>query len=131
MTPVRRLTLDHSMPLECKGFLLMFVASCVRTSSRIPTSFFGSWVLQRFFLSIFVSHDTAFPCFAHVPPGCVFLAPPPHPPQSFRSKRLDDGETKCINVCAEKFIKLTSRVALRFQDIQQQKAKDEAAAAPR
>ncbi|CAN0307310.1 unnamed protein product, partial [Scytosiphon promiscuus] len=52
---------------------------------------------------------------------CLFL-------QSFRSKRLDDGETKCINVCAEKFIKLTSRVALRFQDIQQQKAKDDAAA---
>jgi len=51
--------------------------------------------------------------------------------QSFRSKRLDDNETKCINVCAEKFIKLTSRVALRFQDIQQQKAKDEAAGAQR
>ncbi|CAN0167925.1 unnamed protein product [Pylaiella littoralis] len=51
--------------------------------------------------------------------------------KSFRTKRLDDGETKCINVCAEKFIKLTSRVALRFQDIQQQKAKDEAAGAQR
>lgn len=51
--------------------------------------------------------------------------------QSFRSKRLDDGETKCINVCAEKYIKLTSRVALRFQDIQQQKAKDEAAGVQR
>lgn len=51
--------------------------------------------------------------------------------QSFRSKKLDDGETKCINVCAEKFIKLTSRVGLRFQDVQQQKARDEAAAAQR
>eukprot|EP00903_Cladosiphon_okamuranus_P012504 g11708.t1 len=51
--------------------------------------------------------------------------------KSFRSRRLDDGETKCINVCAEKYVKLTSRVALRFQDIQQQKAKDEAAGAPR
>ncbi|CAN0007812.1 unnamed protein product, partial [Ectocarpus fasciculatus] len=50
---------------------------------------------------------------------------------SFRSKRLDDGETKCINVCAEKYIKLTSRVALRFQDIQQQRAKDEAAGVQR
>eukprot|EP00904_Undaria_pinnatifida_P009013 jgi/Undpi1/5241/HiC_scaffold_2.g00522.m1 len=49
--------------------------------------------------------------------------------KSFRSKRLEDGESKCINVCAHKFIKLTSRVGLRFQDIQQQKAKDEAAAA--
>ncbi|CAN0558087.1 unnamed protein product, partial [Laminaria digitata] len=44
--------------------------------------------------------------------------------KSFRSKRLDDGESKCINVCADKFIKLTGRVALRFQDIQNQKAKD-------
>lgn len=62
-------------------------------------------------------------------PNVFSFIPPLPPPQSFRSKRLDDGETKCINVCAEKFIKLTSRVALRFQDIQQQKAKDEAAGA--
>lgn len=48
-------------------------------------------------------------------------------PQSFRTKRLEDNEAKCISVCAEKFIKLTSRVARRFQDLQQQKAKDEAA----
>lgn len=54
-----------------------------------------------------------------------------HFPQHFKSKKLDDGESKCISVCAEKFIKLTSRVALRFQDIQQQKVKEEAGTAQR
>ncbi|CAM9758669.1 unnamed protein product [Ascophyllum nodosum] len=49
--------------------------------------------------------------------------------RSFRSRRLDDSEAKCIGVCAEKFIKLTGRVARRFQDLQQQKAKEEQAAA--
>ncbi|CAM9766473.1 unnamed protein product [Discosporangium mesarthrocarpum] len=42
--------------------------------------------------------------------------------KTFRSKKLDDKETKCVDVCADKFLKLTNRVGLRFQDIQQQQA---------
>ena len=57
-------------------------------------------------------------CFA----GCV---------DSFHSKSLDGGESKCIDVCAQKFLKLTQRVGQRFQEHQaaQEAAGAQAAAA--
>ncbi len=38
----------------------------------------------------------------------------------FKSKMLDKHETTCVEHCAEKFLKTTSRVGLRFQEIQAQ-----------
>jgi mitochondrial import inner membrane translocase subunit TIM9 len=37
---------------------------------------------------------------------------------TFKSKRLEDSEVKCIENCADKFIKLTQRVGYRFQEHQ-------------
>ena len=38
--------------------------------------------------------------------------------QGFRSKNLEESEAKCINQCAEKFMKLTQRVGFRFSEYQ-------------
>jgi import inner membrane translocase subunit TIM9 len=38
----------------------------------------------------------------------------------FSSKMLDSGESGCLENCAEKYLKSTSRVGLRFQEIQAQ-----------
>ena len=52
---------------------------------------------------------------------------------SYHSKSLDGGESKCIDVCAQKFLKLTQRVGQRFQEHQaqqeQQSAQQQAAGA--
>ena len=37
---------------------------------------------------------------------------------SFRSKKLEDKESSCISKCAEKFIKHTQRVGVRFAEAQ-------------
>ena len=37
---------------------------------------------------------------------------------SYHSKSLDGGESKCIDVCAKKFLALTARVGQRFQEHQ-------------
>ncbi|ETV68767.1 hypothetical protein, variant [Aphanomyces astaci] len=39
--------------------------------------------------------------------------------QSFRSKKLEDKEVNCMNLCAEKFLKHTQRVGVRFAEAQQ------------
>ncbi|ETV91836.1 hypothetical protein H310_13665 [Aphanomyces invadans] len=39
--------------------------------------------------------------------------------QSFRSKKLEDKEENCMNLCAEKFLKHTQRVGVRFAEAQQ------------
>mmetsp|Transcript_31909 Transcript_31909/g.71635 ORF Transcript_31909/g.71635 Transcript_31909/m.71635 type:complete len:96 (-) Transcript_31909:1259-1546(-) len=49
---------------------------------------------------------------------------------SFRSKSLDKYETPCIENCAERYVKMTQRVGLRFaeqQAMQQKRAADLAA----
>mmetsp|Transcript_3878 Transcript_3878/g.5765 ORF Transcript_3878/g.5765 Transcript_3878/m.5765 type:complete len:102 (+) Transcript_3878:62-367(+) len=38
--------------------------------------------------------------------------------KSFASRHLDKKEEPCVNSCAEKFIKLTQRVGLRFAEYQ-------------
>jgi len=38
----------------------------------------------------------------------------------FHSKTLDEPESKCIAACAEKFMKLTTRVGYRFAESTQQ-----------
>mmetsp|Transcript_31018 Transcript_31018/g.58933 ORF Transcript_31018/g.58933 Transcript_31018/m.58933 type:complete len:95 (+) Transcript_31018:147-431(+) len=48
---------------------------------------------------------------------------------SFRSKSLDSKETKCVENCGERYIKMTQRVGLRFaehQAMQQKRAADAA-----
>ncbi|KAL3772364.1 hypothetical protein ACHAW5_010366 [Stephanodiscus triporus] len=48
---------------------------------------------------------------------------------SFRSKALDKHETTCIQNCAERYIKMTQRVGLRFaedQALRQKRAADAA-----
>ncbi|KAL7525375.1 hypothetical protein ACHAXR_000984 [Thalassiosira sp. AJA248-18] len=48
---------------------------------------------------------------------------------SFRSKSLDKKETSCVENCAERYIKMTQRVGLRFaehQAMQQKRAADAA-----
>lgn len=48
---------------------------------------------------------------------------------SFRSKTLDKSETSCIANCAERYIKMTQRVGLRFaedQALRQKRAADAA-----
>jgi import inner membrane translocase subunit TIM9 len=35
---------------------------------------------------------------------------------SFRSKKLDDKETSCLNSCAEKFLRHTMRSSVRLQE---------------
>eukprot|EP00804_Cyclotella_cryptica_P021047 CCRYP_021160-RA/>CCRYP_021160-RA protein AED:0.03 eAED:0.03 QI:74/1/1/1/0/0/2/625/96 len=49
---------------------------------------------------------------------------------SFRSKSLDKYESSCVEHCAERYIKMTQRVGLRFAESQalQQKRAAEAAA---
>ena len=54
--------------------------------------------------------------------SCVF---------GFRSKTLDKGEITCVEQCAERYIKMTQRVGLRFaehQAMQQKRAEDAVAA---
>mmetsp|Transcript_27642 Transcript_27642/g.40779 ORF Transcript_27642/g.40779 Transcript_27642/m.40779 type:complete len:100 (+) Transcript_27642:102-401(+) len=49
---------------------------------------------------------------------------------SFRSKTLDKYETACLENCAARYIKMTQRVGLRFQEhqaMQQRKAAEAAA----
>ena len=49
----------------------------------------------------------------------------------FRSKTLSKGEVGCVEHCAERYIKMTQRVGLRFaehQAMQQKRAEDAAAA---
>ena len=49
---------------------------------------------------------------------------------SFRSKSLDKYETTCVENCAERYIKMTQRVGLRFaedQALRQKRAADAAA----
>jgi mitochondrial import inner membrane translocase subunit TIM9 len=44
---------------------------------------------------------------------------------SFRSKTLDKGETTCLQFCADRYVKMTQRVGLRFaehQALQQKQA---------
>mmetsp|Transcript_24704 Transcript_24704/g.41771 ORF Transcript_24704/g.41771 Transcript_24704/m.41771 type:complete len:99 (+) Transcript_24704:43-339(+) len=43
---------------------------------------------------------------------------------NFASKTLNDGETKCISNCSQKFLKLTQRVGYRFAEYQAQKAQE-------
>jgi len=38
--------------------------------------------------------------------------------QKFRSKKMDNGELGCVERCAEKYIKLTSRAGFRFAEHQ-------------
>lgn len=48
---------------------------------------------------------------------------------SFRSKSLDKKETSCVENCAERYIKMTQRVGLRFaedQALRQKRAADAA-----
>ena len=40
----------------------------------------------------------------------------------FKSKQLDDTESKCVSQCAEKYMKLTQRVGFRFAEFNQQTA---------
>ncbi|CAN0036016.1 unnamed protein product [Phaeothamnion confervicola] len=40
--------------------------------------------------------------------------------KSFRSKNLDDGEQKCLQNCAKKYLKLTQRAGYRFAEQQAQ-----------
>ncbi|KAL7433287.1 hypothetical protein ACHAXH_002049 [Discostella pseudostelligera] len=42
---------------------------------------------------------------------------------SFRSKSLDKYETSCVENCAERFIKMTQRVGLRFAEDQAMRQK--------
>ncbi|CCI43408.1 hypothetical protein ABG067_003375 [Albugo candida] len=35
---------------------------------------------------------------------------------SFRSKKLDDKESNCVNTCAEKFLRHTMRSSIRLQE---------------
>lgn len=37
---------------------------------------------------------------------------------SFRSKSLDNSETKCMENCSSRYIKMAQRVGLRFQEHQ-------------
>lgn len=37
---------------------------------------------------------------------------------NFRTKYLDSYESKCLENCAERYIKVTNRSALRFQEYQ-------------
>lgn len=46
--------------------------------------------------------------------GCV---------SSFRSKNLDKGEIGCVDNCANRYIKMTQRVGLRFAEHQALEAK--------
>jgi len=48
---------------------------------------------------------------------------------SFRSKTLDKHETSCIENCAERYIKMTQRVGLRFAEDQAMRQKRAAEAA--
>ena len=48
--------------------------------------------------------------------------------KTFRSSTLSDQESKCVNSCAEKFIKLGRRAGYRYQEHQYSGA---AAAAPK
>jgi import inner membrane translocase subunit TIM9 len=43
---------------------------------------------------------------------------------NFSSKTLNDGESKCISNCSQKFLKLTQRVGFRFAEYQAQKAQE-------
>ena len=45
--------------------------------------------------------------------------------QGFRSKNLEESESKCVNQCAEKFMKLTQRVGFRFSEYQTIKAQQQ------
>ena len=50
----------------------------------------------------------------------------------FRSKTLSKSEINCVEQCAERYIKMTQRVGLRFaehQAMQQKRVEDNAAAA--
>ena len=50
----------------------------------------------------------------------------------FRSKTLSKGEIGCVEQCAERYIKMTQRVGLRFaehQALQQKRVEDAAAVA--
>lgn len=50
---------------------------------------------------------------------------------NFRSKTLSKHEIGCVEHCAERYIKMTQRVGLRFaehQALQQKRAEDNAAA---
>ncbi len=38
--------------------------------------------------------------------------------QSLSSKHLNEGESKCVSQCAEKFMKLTQRVGFRLAEYQ-------------
>ena len=44
----------------------------------------------------------------------------------FRSKQLEDSETKCLSQCAEKFMKVTQRVGFRFTEYQAMKEQEKA-----
>lgn len=44
---------------------------------------------------------------------------------AFRSKKLDDKESKCALVCAEKFIKHSQRTGVRFAEAQQAMASEQ------
>ena len=47
--------------------------------------------------------------------------------QGFRSKNLEESESKCVNQCAEKFMKLTQRVGFRFSEYQTIQGQQQAA----
>ncbi|GMH39736.1 hypothetical protein BSKO_07634 [Bryopsis sp. KO-2023] len=42
---------------------------------------------------------------------------------TFRSKNLDSSEEKCVSRCAEKFLGLSGRVGLRFQEFSAEQEK--------
>mmetsp|Transcript_34418 Transcript_34418/g.52824 ORF Transcript_34418/g.52824 Transcript_34418/m.52824 type:complete len:100 (+) Transcript_34418:109-408(+) len=51
---------------------------------------------------------------------------------SFRSKAMDKSESQCVEKCAQRYIKMSQRVGLRFaehQAMQQKRAQEMAAAA--
>ncbi|CAM9256135.1 unnamed protein product [Ectocarpus fasciculatus] len=47
---------------------------------------------------------------------------------NFQSKSMDDTEKKCVNMCAQKYLKTTQRAGFRFAE--QQAAKAQQAQAP-
>mmetsp|Transcript_7552 Transcript_7552/g.19218 ORF Transcript_7552/g.19218 Transcript_7552/m.19218 type:complete len:99 (+) Transcript_7552:253-549(+) len=45
--------------------------------------------------------------------------------QSFRRKTLEKDEEKCISKCCEKFLKHSSRVSIRFAELNQQQVMEQ------
>ena len=68
---------------------------------------------------IYIIYDTYYSMYNNVVMRCFDTCI-----YNFRSKTLDKSEISCVEQCAERYIKLTQRVGLRFaehQAIQQQR----------